>query len=320
MKKKNCVEFVGENCDRYVIPLKNIIYFKINNLDYIDFINNGLSDINYYDLAIKEPIIIKDIFSKYIPYDSYYNYRDFDCMSIYFNNKKFEFSNIWIGDNIYATLGQNAYKDKDGIYHLTFNRNYKPSYFDTLEMENYFRYCLYNLPASKKITDDLVGKIEEVDINDYFFNELNDDHYSDIGKFKNLKKIWIETIYEVNYHQLALNCPNLEEIEFDSYFPLSNKTLRRLKYFKRLKVIRLLDGNYILKGKEFKFIRIEEDSDDDNQTEQEKIIETIKEEYNDALSSLKRDFNYEFIDENEFEKRKKDIERKYLEYKEKYKF
>ncbi len=320
MKKKNCVEFVGENCDRYVIPLKNIIYFKINNLDYIDFINNGLSDINYYDLAIKEPIIIKDIFSKYIPYDSYYNYRDFDCMSIYFNNKKFEFSNIWIGDNIYATLGQNAYKDKDGIYHLTFNRHYKPSYFDTLEMENLIRLDIYNLPATKKITDDMVEKIEKLFISYYFFDEFNDNHYFDLGKFKNLKKIHFDIEFEINYHLLALNCPNLEEIEFDDYFPLPSKVLKQLKLFKKLKTIKLQDGMYLATEKGFKFDRAKEDSYDDYQTEQEKIIRRIKEEYDSTLSSLKRDFDYEFIVENEFEKCRKDIDNKYLEYKEKYKF
>ncbi len=150
-QKTNCVEFVCENCDVYDIPFENIIYFKINDLDYIDFINNGIYYINSYDLAIKEPLIIKDFWSKYIPHDSYYNYRDFTHITIYYNKKKFELSNAWIGDSEYATLGQNAYKDKAGIYHLTFNRRYKPSYFDTLEMENNFRYSIYNLPASKKL-------------------------------------------------------------------------------------------------------------------------------------------------------------------------
>ncbi len=141
-----------------------------------------------------------------------------------------------------------------------------------------------------------------------------------MGKLKNLKKIEFDIEFEINYFQLALNCPNLEEIEFDDCYPLSNRTLMRLKYLKKLKTIKLQDGDYHLTEKGFKFTKRKEDNYNYNRTEKEIIIETIKEEYDSALSSLKRDFNYEFIDENEFEKCRKDIDNKYLEYKEKYKF
>ncbi len=319
MKQNDRVEFGCENCDMYIIPFEKIIYFKINGLDYKDFLNRGILYINSYDLALKEPIIVKDDLSKYIPYDLYYNFRDFTDISIFINNKKFELSNAWIGESEYATLGQNAYKDKEGIYHLTFDRHYKPSYFNTLEMENFVRY-IYNLPASKEITDDFIEKIEEIFIDKYFFEELYDNHYFDLGKFKNLKRISFDYEFEINYSQLALNCPNLEEIDLDKYYPLDKKELKNLKLLKELKIIRIQDGNYILTKDGFKFIEMEEEIRDYNRTEKEEIIERIDSEYDSALDKLKQDFDYEFIDENEYATRKMDIENKYLEFKEKYKF
>ncbi len=236
---KNMLVFVGENCGSYNIPFSQIVSFTIDGMDFKEFLATGAKRFSSYKLVLNAPILLeRSLGDKYEnDFPHLYDYNDFVDLTIYTEKEKYEFDCLWEGTADYYTYAQALWREgKQYIY--SFDRNRKPTFFQTSEVEAYVRNCL-DIPATRAVEEADVLKIEDLNFSEEFLGEIRKETYEDLKKFSNVREIDCEYYIsaeegKISLRRLAECFPMVETIFIDDYFEFSPV---ELTHFKRLQKI-----------------------------------------------------------------------------------